>query len=241
MARMRDLLEAFFDQPDMPEQIAASGRPALIAKACIALADMVDAAGISPVLKGKFLNQMTRVLSPEGCATMSRTVDLASTRLVLEATDVLPSDTWFALLPQVITREACATAADADESRTMGEMAARVGAFPRELQEERMPFLITQQAIETVGMGNDAPPKSVWAAAISTNLLPPEARAEAVENILSNPELRWPGAMWRRASHNRTAGEACRSSTAASWRAGAAYIDRASSKHNLLNLGISRP
>jgi hypothetical protein len=185
LPRMRAPLEAFFDQPDMPEQIAASGRPALIAKACQALANMAGAAGDSPVLKGKFLSQMTRVLSPAGCATVSRSVDLASTRLVLESTNVLPSANWFDLLPQLITREACAIAADSDESRTMGEMAARVGAFPRELQEERMPFLITQRAIETVGMGNDAPPKSVWAAVISTNWLPPAARAEAVENILS--------------------------------------------------------
>ena len=184
LPRMGAPLEAFFDQPDMPEQIAASGRPALIAKACEALADMAETARDGPELEG-YQNKLARVLSPEGCATISRSVDLASTRLVLESTHVLPSDIRLGLLPQLVTREACATAADQDDAEMVGSMAAWLALLPREIQQERMPLLLTRHATETMGMGRGARHKSAWAAARGADVLPPETRAEAIANILS--------------------------------------------------------
>jgi hypothetical protein len=179
-------LEAFFDRPDMPERIAASGRTAMIAQACGALANLSDSAGDSRVVAGKWHNQMTRVLSPEACATVSRSVDIDSLRLVLESTNVLPRAVKMGLVPQVVTREACATAADSDNASSIGEMATCLGDLPQEIRDERMPVLLTPHATGTVGRGaQNLTYHHVWGAACGAVSLPAETRASALADILS--------------------------------------------------------
>ncbi len=183
--RWREPLEAFFDRSGMPELIADSGRPALIAKACQAMNGLIKSVGDAPVAAGNFQNQMTRVLSPDACATVSRSVDLESMRLVLESANALPPDIRLGLLPQLVTREACTTVGDLDDPSAVGELAACLSVLPQEMQLERMPLLLTPHATKTMSMGNGVHFTHVWAAATGAESLPAETRAEAVANIMS--------------------------------------------------------